>query len=120
MPRLYIRIAIERRATRLRDINLQRTSMPPQASTAPEVSLQEFQEARKVVSSFAYHTPLLTSRILSERTGFDVRLKAEMFQKGGSYKLRGPLNKFSHLSEEQKKRGVICSSAGNHAQGGAR
>jgi len=40
-----------------------------------------------------------------------------MFQKGGSYKLRGPLNKFRYLTEEQRKRGVICSSAGNHAQG---
>ena len=91
--------------------------MPPQVSAAPEVSLREFQEARKIVSSFAYHTPLLTSRLLSERTGFDVRLKAEMFQKGGSYKVRGPLNKFRHLTEEQRQRGVICSSAGNHAQG---
>ncbi len=91
--------------------------MSTQVASAPEVSLREFQEARKIVSSFAYHTPLLTSRILSERTGFDVRLKAEMFQKGGAYKLRGPLNKFSHLTEEQRRRGVICSSAGNHAQG---
>lgn len=64
-----------------------------------------------------YHTPLLTSRLLSERTGFDVRVKAEMFQRGGSYKIRGPMNKFAQLSEEQKRRGVICSSAGNHAQG---
>jgi threonine dehydratase len=88
-----------------------------QVSTAPDVSLKEFQEARKVVSRFARHTPLLTSRILSERTGFDVRLKAEIFQKGGSYKVRGPMNKFSHLTDEQKRRGVICSSAGNHAQG---
>src|SRR5580765_4366345 len=91
--------------------------MPAQVASAPEISLAEFQAARKIVSSFAYHTPLLTSRLLSEHTGFDVRLKAEIFQKGGSYKLRGPLNKFSHLTEEQKKRGVICSSAGNHAQG---
>ena len=85
--------------------------------TAPEVSLADFQEAAKVVSSFAYHTPLLTSRLLSERTGFDVRLKAEMFQRGGSYKLRGPMNKFRHLTTEERQRGVICSSAGNHAQG---
>jgi threonine dehydratase len=91
--------------------------MPSQVSAAPEVSLREFQEARKVVSSFAYHTPLLTSRLLSERTGFDVRLKAEMFQKGGSYKVRGPMNKLRHLTDEQRRRGVICSSAGNHAQG---
>src|SRR6195256_2297616 len=91
--------------------------MPSQVSTAPEVSLSEFQAARKIVSSFAYHTPLLTSRLLSERTGFDIRLKAEMFQKGGSYKVRGPLNKFRHLTAAQRQRGVICSSAGNHAQG---
>ena len=91
--------------------------MSTQVATAPEVSLREFQEAQKVVSSFAYHTPLLTSRLLSERTGFDVRLKAEIFQKGGAYKLRGPLNKFRYLTEEQRQRGVICSSAGNHAQG---
>src|SRR5258708_39811223 len=91
--------------------------MSSQVSVAPEVKLSDFQEAAKVVSEFAYHTPLLTSRILSERTVFDIRLKAEMFQKGGSYKLRGPLNKFRHLTEQQRQRGVICSSAGNHAQG---
>jgi len=81
------------------------------------VSLAEFEEAAQHVSRHAYHTPLLTSRLLSERTGFDIRLKAEMFQKGGSYKVRGPLNKFRHLTAEQRRRGVICSSAGNHAQG---
>jgi len=91
--------------------------MTPKTDTAAEVSLAEFKEAAKVVSSFAYHTPMLTSRLLSERTGFDVRLKAEMFQKGGSFKVRGPLNKFQHLTPEQRQRGVICSSAGNHAQG---
>src|SRR2546426_11658865 len=89
----------------------------PTVSAPPSVSLADFQEAAKVVSSFAYHTPLLTSRLLSERTGFDIRLKAEMFQKGGSYKVRGPMNKFRHLNDEQRQRGVICSSAGNHAQG---
>jgi len=63
------------------------------------------------------HTPLLTSRVLSETTGFDVRLKAELLQRTGSYKIRGPLNKFTFLTDEEKRRGVICSSAGNHAQG---
>src|SRR5579872_2192368 len=91
--------------------------MSTQVLATPEVSLSDFQEAAKVVSSFARHTPLLTSRLLSERTGFDIRLKAEMFQKGGSYKLRGPMNKFRHLTPDQRQRGVICSSAGNHAQG---
>src|SRR3989475_8195706 len=91
--------------------------MPSQIGSSPVVSLAEFEEAAQQVSRHAYHTPLLTSRLLSERTGFDIRLKAEMFQKGGSYKVRGPMNKFRHLSDEQRQRGVICSSAGNHAQG---
>jgi len=81
------------------------------------LSRQDFERARAIVAPHIYKTPLLTSRILGERTGFEVRLKAEMFQKGGSYKIRGPLNKFTHLTAEQKRRGVVCSSAGNHAQG---
>jgi threonine dehydratase len=76
-----------------------------------------FEQARARMGAFVYHTPLVTSRLLSERTGFEVRLKAEMFQRGGSYKIRGPMNKFAQLTDEQKRRGVICSSAGNHAQG---
>src|SRR5437667_351256 len=80
---------------------------------SPEV----FLEARARVAPHVYHTPLLTSRLMSEQTGFDIRLKAEIFQRTGSYKIRGPLNKFAHLSDEQRNRGVICSSAGNHAQG---
>ncbi len=85
--------------------------------TDPPVSRDTFAEARRRVSEHAYHTPLYTSRTLSARTGFDVRLKAEMLQRTGSYKIRGPLNKFMNLTAEQKRRGVICSSAGNHAQG---
>jgi threonine dehydratase len=69
------------------------------------------------MGAHVYRTPLLSSRILSERTGFDIRLKAELFQRTGSYKIRGPLNKFPQLSADERKRGVICSSAGNHAQG---
>ncbi len=80
-------------------------------------SRSAFEQARARMGASVYHTPLLTSRLLSERTGFDVRLKAEMFQRGGSYKIRGPMNKFAQLTDEQKRRGVICSSAGNHAQG---
>src|SRR6188474_1473542 len=77
----------------------------------------DFDAARSRVSAHAYHTPLYTSRTLSQASGFEVRLKAEMFQRTGSYKIRGPLNKFPQLSAEQRSRGVICSSAGNHAQG---
>lgn len=81
------------------------------------ISEQMIKEAQKRVEKHAYRTPMLTSRILSEETGFDVRLKAESFQRTGSYKLRGPLNKFATLTDEQRRRGVVCSSAGNHAQG---
>jgi threonine dehydratase len=81
------------------------------------ISRDEFEAARRRVSPHIHHTPLLTSRMLSERTGFDVRLKAEMFQRTGSYKIRGPLNKFTYLTDDERARGVVCSSAGNHAQG---
>src|SRR5437868_265634 len=81
------------------------------------LTLQDFIDARARIDEHIKHTPLLTSRQLSEVTGYEVRLKAENFQRVGSYKIRGPLNKFAQMSEEDKKRGVVCSSAGNHAQG---
>jgi threonine dehydratase len=83
----------------------------------PSLTTKDFEEARARMGEHVYHTPLFTSRILSEKTGFDVRLKAELFQRTGSYKIRGPLNKFTFLTDDEKRRGVICSSAGNHAQG---
>ena len=78
---------------------------------------EDFERAYAHVAPHIHRTPLLTSRILSQRTGFDVWLKAEMFQRTGSYKIRGPLNKFTRLTDEERRRGVVCSSAGNHAQG---
>src|SRR2546425_6468096 len=89
--------------------------MPSQVGSSPVVSLAEFEEATQHVSRHAYHTPLLTSRLLSERTGFDIRLKAEMFQKGGSYKVRGPLNKFRHLTAEQRRRRDLLFSRESRA-----
>jgi threonine dehydratase len=81
------------------------------------LTLRDFEEVRARIAPHIKHTPLLTSRQLSELTGHDVRMKAELFQRVGSYKIRGPLNKFALMPEEQKRRGVVCSSAGNHAQG---
>ena len=81
------------------------------------LTLRDFEDAHARIAEHIKRTPLLTSRQLSERTGFEARLKAECFQTVGSYKIRGPLNKFAQLSEEEKRRGVVCSSAGNHAQG---
>ena len=70
------------------------------------LTLDDFKKARARIAQHIKHTPLLTSRQLSERTGLDVRLKAELFQRVGSFKIRGPLNKFALMPEEQKKRGV--------------
>ncbi len=81
------------------------------------LTLPDFERVRERIAPHIKRTPLLTSAQLSELTGFDIRLKAELFQRVGSYKIRGPLNKFALMPEEQKRRGVVCSSAGNHAQG---
>ena len=88
------------------------------ASAVPfSLTLADFQQVRARIAPHIKHTPLLTSRQLSEQTGYDIRVKAEMFQRVGSYKIRGPLNKFALMSAEDKRGGVVCSSAGNHAQG---
>jgi threonine dehydratase len=87
-------------------------------TTSPfTLTVRDFEEVRARIAPHIKHTPLLTSRQLSELTGHEVRMKAECFQRVGSYKIRGPLNKFALMPEEQKRRGVVCSSAGNHAQG---
>lgn len=61
-------------------------------------------------------TPVLTSRTLNERTGATVFLKAESFQRGGAFKFRGAYNAISRLSPEERARGVLTYSSGNHAQ----
>jgi threonine dehydratase len=84
---------------------------------ATELSTETFRSAHEHVRKHARWTPLISSRSLSDECRCKVLLKAESFQRTGSYKIRGPLNKFAHLSKEEKAAGVICSSAGNHAQG---
>jgi threonine dehydratase len=91
--------------------------MPATAAEPLTLTLGDFEKVRARIAPHIKRTPLLTSRQLNELTGYDIRLKAEMFQRVGSYKIRGPLNKFALMSEEDKRRGVVCSSAGNHAQG---
>ncbi len=80
----------------------------------------DFDVARENAHPHIHRTPVFHSSTLSEMTGAEVYLKAEMFQKAGSYKVRGPLNVRAHMSKETRERGLICSSAGNHAQGVAR
>jgi threonine dehydratase len=80
-------------------------------------ALPDSRAALPLVAPNVHRTPMLTSRTLSAETGLDVRLKAELFQRTGSYKIRGPLVKLARLSAAERDRGVVCSSAGNHAQG---
>ena len=90
-------------------------------TTAPLViagpSLADVEAARIVVSRVAEVTPMETSRYLSELLGAPVHLKCENLQRTGSYKIRGAYNRMSHLSDDEKARGVVAASAGNHAQG---
>jgi threonine dehydratase len=81
------------------------------------VKYEDVIEARKVLRGVAKHTPIKTSRSFSQMTEANVVLKAENLQTTGSFKIRGAYNKMHHLTDAEKKAGVVCSSAGNHAQG---
>lgn len=80
-------------------------------------TLAEIEEARVRVSRVADVTPMESSRYLSELLGSSVHLKCENLQRTGSYKIRGAYNRLARLSDEEKARGVVAASAGNHAQG---
>jgi threonine dehydratase len=73
-------------------------------------------EAQQRLQGRAHMTPVMTSQTLNQLTGADVFLKCENFQRMGAFKFRGAYNAMSQLTGEQKKRGVITHSSGNHAQ----
>lgn len=83
----------------------------------PPPTIQDIWRAQEVIRPHVYHTPLLRSRTLGEMSGAQVYLKAENLQRSGAYKLRGATYKLSRLSPEERARGVLAASAGNHAQG---
>ncbi len=80
-------------------------------------TLAEVEAARVIVQRVAQVTPMETSRYLAEVLGAPVLLKCENLQRTGSYKIRGAYHRISQLSDEEKARGVVAASAGNHAQG---
>jgi threonine dehydratase len=82
-----------------------------------DITLKDIQEARRCLKNIAYKTGLVHNTTFSEMAENNVYLKTENLQKTGSFKVRGAFNKIAHLSEKDKKNGVIASSAGNHAQG---
>ena len=79
--------------------------------------IQDFITAKEKLSKVLLKTGLIHSPIFSKEAGNEVYIKPENLQKTGSFKIRGAYNKITDLSEEEKKKGVIASSAGNHAQG---
>ena len=79
------------------------------------LSLDDVVAARAAIGGRLHRTPVFTSRTLSELTGARVHLKAELFQRTGSFKPRGVLTSLAALSADEKARGVIGISAGNHA-----
>ena len=81
------------------------------------LTLEKFEEASEVVKRVTLETKLIYSDYFSERTGAKVYIKPENMQFTGAYKVRGAYYKMSTLSEEERSRGVIAASAGNHAQG---
>ena len=81
------------------------------------LTLDKFEEASEVVKRVTKDTKLQYSKFLSDATGNKVYLKPENMQLTGAYKLRGAYYKMSTLSEEERSKGIITASAGNHAQG---
>lgn len=79
--------------------------------------IQDFITAKEKLSKVLLKTSLIQSPIFSKEAGNEVYIKPENLQKTGSFKIRGAFNKITNLSDEEKKKGVIASSAGNHAQG---
>jgi threonine dehydratase len=89
----------------------------PNATPVVTPTLKDFEAAEANVLAIAKKTPLLDSFYLSDLIGGQVFLKAENLQRTGAYKLRGAYNRMSKLSAQERKRGVVAASAGNHAQG---
>ncbi|WP_353827182.1 threonine ammonia-lyase [Agromyces sp. SYSU T0242] len=90
---------------------------PAARAPIPGPTLEDFERAQRTVAPIARRTPMETSRHLGTIAGVPVHLKCENLQRTGSYKLRGAFNRMSALSAEERARGVVAASAGNHAQG---
>jgi len=87
------------------------------AAGAFAASFEDVCGAAERLRGVAHHTPVVTSRTLDERTAARVSLKAENLQRVGAFKFRGAYNKIAQLDGEQRRRGVVAFSSGNHAQG---
>ena len=89
---------------------------PDPAAQALPVSYGDVAAAARVLAGHSHRTPVVTSRTVDERTGASVFFKCENLQRCGAFKFRGAYNALSRLAPEQKRRGVVAYSSGNHAQ----
>jgi threonine dehydratase len=80
------------------------------------IDLDDVRRAAARLDGIAHHTPVVTSRTLDERTGAQVRCKPENLQRAGAFKFRGAYNTVASLSDQERARGVVTASSGNHAQ----
>lgn len=81
------------------------------------LTLESFEQASEIVKQVTQETKLIKSSYFSELTGNKVYLKPENMQRTGAFKVRGAYYKISTLSDEERNKGLITASAGNHAQG---
>jgi threonine dehydratase len=81
-----------------------------------ELTLEKIREAQNQIRPYLHRTPVFTSKYLSRECSAQVFLKAELFQKTGSFKPRGAINRLKNFTADQKQNGVVTCSAGNHAQ----
>ena len=86
-------------------------------SVPTAVSIRDIEDAARMLHGVAVRTPLIENAELNERAGCRVLLKPECLQRTGSFKIRGAYNLLSRLSDDEKQRGVVAWSSGNHAQG---
>lgn len=108
------------------DVRKASTRVEPSSSRRPAavvndgplpITLDDLLAARERIAPYIHRTPLLSSKTLGGLSGTDLWLKAENLQRTGSFKIRGALNSVLQLTPEQRSRGIIAFSAGNHGQG---
>ena len=80
------------------------------------LNIDMIQAARERIASRIHRTPVMTSRQFNEAAGKQVFFKCENFQRAGAFKIRGATNKIQSLTDEEKRRGIVAFSSGNHAQ----
>lgn len=89
---------------------------PPSSTPRLPVTLADVQAARARIAAHVHRTPVFTSRHLDERLGCRIFFKCELFQRVGAFKARGAFSRLTLLSAEERARGVVAFSSGNHAQ----